>query len=438
MELFDEMSFNSLVERFLGTRLPSRLSDSLSYTELSPEAKGVVLRLLILMKRSSCPATEFNSQMIWLLASVTPGMLPSAWGGLIPPVTSPGRHKKLDDYVIKKMQPSSNRQPVFIDFGCGFPPVTTIDTAKHLPDWSVFGVDRSFTRYVLYDAAVNYACFNRHGKLQYFQDKTKPLNEHPNTTRNRFNSLFADLCPQLQCVDEHSSATVERNGNRLICNHIRDFEGKNLKFFKSDIDNLQFPPANTVRCMNVLLYFEKDIRENMLSKICTLLDANGLLITGFNHPFGIYARYSVYTKDKNGAHPCEFSFSLDNLRPLGIGPWLTLSDEDREAELLADLTSAIRADRRFWKEFNPYVDMLRTKYGICERDNDGFIHFTEDARNGPPSVIMDKASALWNQLEDEGYTDGAIEALGRAGYQAWKNPVGDITVLPPDESLYKF
>jgi hypothetical protein len=42
---------------------------------------------------------------------------------------------------------------------------------------------------------------------------------------------------------------------------------------------------------------------------------------------------------------------------------------------------------------------------------------------------------MWNQLEEEGYTDGAVEALVRAGYQAWKNPVGDIAVSPLEGSL---
>jgi hypothetical protein len=431
------ISFNALVEHYLGTRLPCRLSDRVSFSELSAEAQGVILRLLALMKRSSCPATEINSQMIWLLASVTPGMLPPAWGGHIPPVTSQGRHKKLDDYVIKKMHTSVNRRPVYIDIGCGFPPATTIDTAERLPDWSVFGIDRSFSRYVLYDVDGNYACFNRHGKLQYLQAQKKPLNEHSSVTNDRFNSLFTELCPQLHIFDEHSSAAVKKDGYRLVYNHIRDFEGQNLKFLKSDIDNLQLPPARTVRCMNVLLYFEKGIRESLLSKIFTLIDDGGLLITGFNHPCGIYARYSVYTKDKAGVRPLEFSFSLDNLRPLGVGPWLTLADDDREAELLADLTGAIRADRRFWADFNPYVDLLRAKYGICNRDDGGFISFTEDFRNASFGETMERVSALWSQLADEGYTDGAIEALGRAGYHAWKNPVGDIAVSPPDGSLSK-
>lgn len=429
------MSFSSLAQHFLGTRLPARLSDGICLSELSAEARDVILRLLKLMKRSSCPATEFNAHMIWLLGSVNPAMLPSAWEGRIPPLTAPGRHRKLDEYVVKQKKASGNSQSVYIDFGCGFPPVTTVDTSKRLPDWTVFGVDRSFARYVLYDVDGNYACFNSDRKLVYFQISKKPLHGDSPATIEDFKSLFAELYPQLNVASDHFSETAEKGGCSLVHNHVRDFEDKNLKFIETEIDDLKLPPASAIRCMNVLLYFEKDIRETMLSSVSKLLDDDGLLISGFNHPFGIYARYAVYKKDKTGVHPCEFSFSLDNLRPLGIGPWLTLADEDREAELLADLTAAIRVDQRFWAEFNSYVDLLRMKYGICRRDNDGFIYFIDEPRTMPPGGIIEKTSALWKQLEEEGYTDGAVEALVRAGYQAWKNPVGDIAVLPPEGSL---
>lgn len=435
METEAAASFNALVEQYLGTRLPRRLCDRISFSSLSDDARGVILRFLALMKRSSCPATEINSQMIWLLASVTPSMLPSAWGGHIPPVTSAGRHKKLDDYVARQKHLSIHGQPVYIDIGCGFPPATTMDTAEGLPDWSVFGVDRSFWRYVLYDIDGNYACFNRQGQLQYLQALKKPLDEYTDVIRSRFRSLFTELRPQLPTCHKDARASVEINGSRLVYNPIRDFEGKNLKFLKSDLEHIELPSAHAVRCMNVLLYFEKAVRDSMLSKLFTLMADGGLLITGFNHPCGIYARYAVYAKNSAGIRPIEFSFSLDNLRPLGIGPWLTLADEDREAQLLADLTSAIRADRSFWADFNPYVEKLRAEYGICDRHKDGFIFFTEHSRNALPSAITERVSDLWTRLDDEGYTDGAIEALGRAGYQAWKNPVGDIAVLPPKGSL---
>ncbi len=52
-----------------------------------------------------------------------------------------------------------------------------------------------------------------------------------------------------------------------------------------------------------------------------------------------------------------------------------------------------------------------------------------------PIEVMNKFAVLWQQLDKEGYTDGTLEVLGRTGYEAWKNPVGDIAVRPPANSL---
>jgi hypothetical protein len=428
-------SFNSLVETFLGAGLPGRLADEHSFSALSIEAREFIVRMLVLMKRGSIPASEFNSQMIRLLFVVNPAMLPSAWGGRIPPLTSPGRHQKLDTYVRQQTWALNKAQPVFMDLGCGFPPATTADTAKSLPDWSVVGADRSFASFTLYDTEGNYACFNREGQFLYFQPLKKPLHDNARAARDRFEALFAELSPGLKTVDDSRSETVEKGGNRLVYNHVRDFEMPNLKFIESDIEGLQFRSARVIRCMNVLLYFDKHTRQRMRQSMAALLDPGGLLISGFNDPFGRYARYAVNKKDGEGIRPCEFAFSPDNLRPLGIGPWVTINGEDEDAELLADLTGALRKDHSFWREFSPYVDQLREKYGICSRSSDGFIYFTEEAQATPPEVIMEKTKALWNQIDKEGYTDGAVDALARAGYRAWRNPVGDIAVLPPQGSL---
>ncbi|MGD8367442.1 MAG: CheR family methyltransferase [Desulfobacterales bacterium] len=429
-------SFNELVEQHLGGRLPAELAGRVSFPELPKDARDFIFRMLSLMRRASVPATEITPHMIWLLSAVNPAMLPSAWGGRIPPLTAPGRHRKLDDYVARKVASRGNGRPVFVDLGCGFPPLTAVDTAAALPDWSVFGVDRAFSRYVFYDPDGAYACFDRDGNFQYLQSPQKPLNDTPAVARSRFQHLFSELFPRLNRFDEKASETVEKDGHRLVCNHIRDFEAENLAFVKSDVESLRLPPARVARCMNVLLYFEKPVREKMLTSIAGLLDEGGLLITGFNHPAGIYARYAVFEKAAaGGLRPCEFAFSADNLRPLGTGPWVTLEDEDQEAELLADLTCALRADGGFWEKFDRRVDALQEQLGICRRGKDGFLRFSDDAQTALPPAVVERTAALWRQIETEGFTDGAVEALTRAGYRAWKNPVGDIAVLPPEGAL---
>jgi hypothetical protein len=435
METVDTRSFDALVAKFLGTRLPDRLADGIRFAELPTDTRRIILRMLALMKRSSFPATEINSQMLWLLATVTPAMLPPAWGGRIPPLTSPGRHKKLDAYVAQRIRPPGNGPPVFVDAGCGFPPVTTIDTATSIPTWSVVGVDRSFASYVLYDPQGNYACFDREGVFLYQQLAKQPLHDNPKAVRERFEALFAALSPDIRPIHGDASHAVEKDDWRLVFNPIRDFETRNLTFIESDIGGLRLPTASVVRCMNVLLYFDQRDRRALRASLAGLLEDGGLLISGFNHPFGTYARYTVHKKGANETRPCEFAFSPDNLKPLGIGPWVTINGADEDAELLADLTGAIRRDRRFWSEFESAVDDLRENCGICTRDRDGFIRFTAQARTASPQEMLQQTSALWERLDREGYTDGAVASLRRAGYRSWKNATGDIAIEPPEDAL---
>jgi hypothetical protein len=49
MDPAESGSFNSLVESFLGNRLPGRLVDQHFFSELSTEAREFILRMLALM-----------------------------------------------------------------------------------------------------------------------------------------------------------------------------------------------------------------------------------------------------------------------------------------------------------------------------------------------------------------------------------------------------
>jgi len=430
-----EKSFDALVEEYLGVRLPQQLAGTLSLSELSPEAQDFIIRTLMLMKRSGYSAAGFNPHLIRWLTVTVPSILPGAWGGRIPPLTLPGRHKKLDNYVAKLDMNPANESHIFVDVGCGFPPATSADTALKLPDWHIYGVDRSFADYVLYDIDGHYACFDHKGVFLYFQAlmnvSGRALYADPGATKNRFNELFEELFPLLQKSNGKASETVQKDGNRLIHNHIRDFETDNLTFIKSDLTELRLPPVKVIRCMNVLIYFEPETRKKMLTQAGERLEDDGIIIVGTNG-LGVQARYAVYKKNTNGLFLDEFAFGIDNIGHIVFMSFFTIHENDPEAMLLAELTGTIRADQSFWPEFSKRQDELLKQHGICQRRSDGFLHFPEDEM--PLGEYIEKITQLWQQMEAEGYLEGAVNVLVQAGYDAWRNSVGDIAIRPPVEA----
>ena len=423
--------FNDLVEQYLGAPLPQNLAASINYQKFPPDTQAFIRRMLFLMKRAGYCVEQFNLALMRWLSITIPTNLPRAWGGRIPPITLPGRHQKLDTYVAHEYRPPFANAPVYVDIGCGFPPVTTADTARALPDWQIYGVDRSFADYVLYDEAGHYACFDHNGEFQYFQATIDPsgraLYEDPSGTRQRFESLYADLAPRLPKSDENVSQRIEKDGNRLIQNHIRDFETDNLTLIKNDLMELDLPPAMVIRCMNILIYFDIKSRKKMLAHTGKLLDDEGMLIVGTNG-YSIQTRYAIYRKNNDGLSPTEFAFSLDNLGHIVFMPWFTMHENDPEAMLLAGLAGTARRDRQFWQSFSGRLDELLKTQGVCARGSDGFLQpLTEELTL---VEYFQKNAAIWRQLEDEGYPGRTVEALERAGYKAWINGVGDIAIEP--------
>ncbi len=164
-------SFNTLVAHYLGGRLPEEMAAAISFPALPADVKRFITRMLVLMRKADFPVTDFTPVLIWQLSNIIPGFLPCAWSGRVPPLTLPKRNARIDAYVVKHTWPDGLVNPVFVDMGCGFPPITTTDAAAALSGWRVFGVDRSFSDYVVYDGDGNYACFNGQGAFQYFQPR---------------------------------------------------------------------------------------------------------------------------------------------------------------------------------------------------------------------------------------------------------------------------
>ena len=436
MKTNPETTFNDLVEQYLGMRLPPPLGTAIDYQTLPEDTQAFIIRMLSLMKRSRYSATAFNPHLLRWLSTTIPSILPSAWGGSIPPITLPDRHKKLDEYVARHNWPSDHDPPVFLDVGCGFPPVTTADTARTLSQWNVFGVDSSFADYVLYDSEGHYACFDQDGTFHYFQAMMTPsgraLYADPEATQKRFKQYFDDLFPLLDVSNGTASETVEKDGIKLIRNHIRNFESDNLAFIQSDINNVDIRGANVIRCMNLLIYFESSARKRMLQHAGRLLDDDGILIAGTNG-LGIQSRYTIYRKGADGLMPEEFTFSLDNLGHIAFMSWFTIHDEDPEALLLAELIGVVRSAPRYWAAFSGRLDELLNRHGICTRGTDGFLQFPQEELS--PREYLAINAQLWGEMIAEGYLDGAARVLEKAGYDAWRNPVGDLAVRPPAGAL---
>ncbi len=425
-------TFSAIVEKYLGEPAPISLTDDVNWESLSIEARLFLRRALSLMKTSEYSVNNFSPHLIRWLVTTVPNMLPAAWGGRIPPITIPGRHKKFDDYISTVFGHAMDEPHIYIDVGCGFPPLTTTETARRFGYWQVYGIDKSFATYVLYDENDHYACFDERGKFQYFQAMNnisgRALYAEPESAHRHFNALFRTLHPLLKHDRDGGSEVVEKDKCRLILNHIRDFEMSNLTLIEMDVADVELPPAKVLRCMNLFIYFDIDKRREMLVNISRLLDDAGLLLVGSNG-LGIQSRYAVYEKSQSGLWPREFSFSLDNLGHIVFMPWLTVQDNDPEAVLLAELTGAIRKHRSFWEKFSARLDDLFRDHRICRRGSDGFLHFQTNEM--PIAEYMEKNALIWNQMEVEGYVEAAIDALNHNGYEAWKNPVGDIAVLAP-------
>ena len=433
-------TFDKLVEQYLGMGLPQHLAGAISWSNLPGDARDYILRLLALMKRSGYSTAQFNPILIQWLSFTIPNMLPRAWGGRIPPITFPLRHKKLDDYVAQLNWTPGEEPLIFVDIGCGFPPVTTSETAQRFPDWQIIGVDQSFADYVLYDKDGHYACFDQKAEFQYFQMLPGATRSaaHPDPVRiqNQFEQLFSDLFPLLRDSNGPDrmteSETVEKNGNRLIHNHIRNFETGNLRFIKSEVLNLKLPRAKVCRIMNMLVYSKPEITKQILHQAGKLLDDDGIIITGTNG-FAPQSRHIIYQKSGDGLYPSQFAFSLDNLGHLAIMPWFTIQKNDPEAVLLATCSGKIRSDRSFWPSFSNRLDELLENHNICTREKDGYLHFPKELMATDQYIL--KGAMIWHQMQKEGYTDRAVDVLLQAGFNAWKNSMGDIAVKPPSGSL---
>jgi SAM-dependent methyltransferase len=390
-----------------------------------PEVRDFVERAFRLMALSKLNPRDLSPAVARFFAVLAPSILPGAWGGMVPPITLPGRHKKIDDYL--RSNPWMNFEPgtVLLDLGCGFPPQTSMDAAGAFPEWQIIGADPAFEPYLLYDERENYASFKSDGKLRYFQ-ASRPehflgLYSDRNATIQRFSEAFAQLLPLLP-IDEGELSTAEHNGMRLLRHPLRTYERSNLKFVQGGFGSSSLPEAGVVRSFNVLIYFDADFRRQAEAWVAQVLRPGGLFVCGRDDVASLNAHYSVYRSEAGRLVEREFAFGVETVRH---STWFALHDGERETWRLAGLLGILRSDREFLYDYDARLDTLLAENGIAVRDGNGCLAEPPNPIN--PGRALLAYEVIVREIEAE-FADRAVSVLQRAGLNAWRNPVGHIAV----------
>jgi len=291
-------------------------------------------------------------------------------------------------------------------------------------------VDRSLPEYFVHDQCGNYCVYNERGEALYFQpllpttESWEALLGDAESSARRFEALLAEL---LRRRGDATGAplNVDYDGCTLSVNPVHDYASPNLRFVRSDLESLVTDPADVVRCFNMLMYFDEQFRRRAMKRFADLLRDGGGLVCGTDWAWTTEARYKTYIKRDGEMVPIEFTFSLDNLTPIGVATWYTLHADDPEANMLAELCAALRADADFSASFADVNNRLRAKHGLCPRQPDGYFS---------ASLPIDNPAAIWIIAGDyaaelnEALSDQASRVLARAGHDARVNEIGHVAV----------
>jgi CheR methyltransferase, SAM binding domain len=248
------------------------------------EVQQFVARMFRQMHRQLTDARDFSERVALVAGALLQRILPGAWGA-VPPITQAGRHVTIDDYLARNPWRPLGAGDFLLDLGCGFPPVTTLETAERFPQVSIVGADPSFGEYLVREATGDYVVFDATGSLLYFQpsarvaERWRAMFVDPTLTRERFAALLAKLrvhLPDTTPVPRY----VSDDGVEIIRNPIAGFERSNVKFRRLGIGESGLRDFTAARCFNVLYYFDHAFQQKALRWLADTLVEGGISVTG--------------------------------------------------------------------------------------------------------------------------------------------------------------
>jgi hypothetical protein len=385
------------------------------------------------MNRHELGAHNFSELTARMITEFIPKLLPGAWNNAVPPITLKGRHKLLDQYLTDNNWYRIGKDDSKLDLGYGFPPETTMDTAEAHPDLQILGAEPSFGKYLLKDSDSHYACFDENCELLYFQassfdiDAWKAVFDDPAATKARFLDHLKAAKDQLDDFGD-GFGSFDKDGINLQQNPVLQFAKNNLSFSQQGIGSDFNQKFNVIRCMNVLIYFDRDFRHKTFKWAAESLEEGGLMITGMDWAGTRSARIAINQCIDGELKPREIAISIDNLRPLDIAPWFTLVEDDYETVAMAEIDHLLRSDQSFVKDFDCRLDELLSEQGLCARKENGFLGSISP--DSPPDAIDRFSANIINTIISDGFVDRAAESLNRQGVEARQNSIDFIAVNP--------
>jgi len=415
-----------LCDRYLGGRPSEAALQVLRNAEQQrQEVRDFVERAFRLMALSKFDPRDFSPFVARFFTVIAPGILPGAWGGIVPPFTLPGRHRKIDAYLRSNQWANFEPGTVLLDVGCGFPPQTSIEAAEAFPEWRIVGADPTFERYLLYDEDENYACLDRTGRVRYFQagrpDQFLRLYSDRDATIQHFSRAFAQLLPSLP-TDDGTLSTAEHGGRRLVRHPLSAYERSNLKFVQGGFGSNGLPEAEIVRSFNVLIYYDADFRRDAEEWVTRVLRPGGLFVCGRDDSESLNAHYSVYRSEDGRLVEKEFAFGIETVRH---SVWFALHEGERETWRLAELLGILRSDREFLRDYDARLDALLAENKMAVRDENGCLVEPPDPIEAAQALPV--YHDIVREIEAE-FADRAVSVLQQAGLHVWRNPVGHIAV----------
>lgn len=424
---------DGLNQSFFSGRLSPAVVESLSALPVArDDVRAFVERMFRTMTGSGFDASDVSVLQGQILGSLLARLLPETWAGRVPPVTVAGRHSKIDELVQRVVDPDGRGGRLFVDVACGFPPVTSVDTANALSGWEIVGLDLALPAYLVHDDRTNYAVFDEGGCATYFQsgpgsgaaDWVKLLQDWEGS-RRYFETLLQTLLDE-RTRQGSNAETFEHQGAKLETNPPHLYERPNLHFVRSTLEAAEISGAGVVRCFNMLFYFDDAFRSSALRSFERILCEDGLLVCGSNWAYSTESRYFTYFKRQGRLQASEFAFSLDNVNPLGIVSWYTLHDDTREVHLLSELVGILRSDDAFRRALLSVTDAMRAEFGLCPRGDDGY--YGTIASTVPPAEIWPRAGQISDRLCAHELGSMAADILTQKGWRARVNEVGHVAV----------